>query len=288
MEKCPSVESGNAGKAESCKGCPNASACASSRPDPDIPIIKENLKSTRSIIAVLSGKGGVGKSTIARNIATSVSKRGLSVLILDFDLSGPSVPRLTGTSENFVYNVDRKFRPMQVSRGLSAISVGHLERLGDWGQVFNTNAKNYAIKKILKLCDFSGVDVIIIDTPPNITDEHLALANYIKPDYAVVVTTPQRISLDDAVRQLSFCRKTGIRVLGMVENMKNFLCKKCGHSNKIYAGSGIEEFCSSEKITYLGSLELKADIARESDCGNSIEDPVFDKIALKITSLLRD
>lgn len=286
MEKCPSIESEMAGRAESCKGCPNASICASSRPDSDIPVIKENLKSIKNIVAVISGKGGVGKSTIARNIATRVSKKGFNVLILDFDLSGPSIPRLTNTSEGFIYDVNKKFKPIKVDEGLSAVSIGHLEGPEDWARAFNTNAKNHVIKKILKLCDFSGVDVMVIDTPPNITDEHLALANYIKPNSAIAVTTPQRISLDDVIRQISFCRKTGIEILGLIENMKNFSCKKCGHINTIYADSNIEKFCSLEKIEYFGSLELKVSIAKESDCGNSVEDPIFDRIAHRIISSL--
>lgn len=286
MEKCPSAESGMAGRAEHCKECPNASVCASSKPDPDIPIIRENLKPIRSIIAVLSGKGGVGKSTIARNIATSISKNGFKVLILDFDLSGPSIPRMTGTGDDFIYDVGKRFKPIKVDERLSAISFGNIERIEDETRVYSANVKNYIIKKILKFCDFSDVDVMIIDTPPNITEEHLALANYIKPEYAVVVTTPQRVSLDDAIRQVSFCRKTGIKVLGLIENMKNFSCKRCGHVNKIYPESEILGFCSSENIEYLGSLELKAEIAKEADSGNAVEDPIFDDISRRVMASL--
>lgn len=286
MNKCPSVESGDAGKAESCKGCPNAKVCASAKPDEDIPTIRNNLKNVKFILAVLSGKGGVGKSTVSRNIASHMAKGGFNTLLLDFDLSGPSIPRLTKTSENFIFHPDLGFKPIEVENNLSTISIGHLETADDQSTVYNTGTKNYAIKKILKNCDFSRVEIMIIDTPPNITDEHLALVNYIKPDCSVILTTPQYISFDDAIRQINFCKKANISILGIVENMKGFTCSLCSHKNIVFRESKVEEYCSQNGLNYIGSIELKTEISRESDSGNTVNEDVFSDIAKMVANRL--
>lgn len=287
MQKCPSVESGEAGKAESCKGCPNAKICSSAKPDEDIPLIKKRLESIKIITAVMSGKGGVGKSTIARNIATAMANKGIKTLILDFDLSGPSIPRLTKTEESFILQNDTGFAPIQIEENLGVVSVGHLEEADEKARVFSTNLKNYAIKKILKLCDFTEYEAMVIDTPPNITEEHLALANYIKPHFAVMVSTPQALSLNDVRRQVAFCKKIGVRIIGMIENMKGFDCTKCGHTNNAHKNSRIEEFCKIEGIPYSGYIPIRAEIAKSSDSGIPVENQIFSNLSEAIIEGLR-
>lgn len=282
MQKCPTPESGMAGKAEGCKGCPNANKCASAKPDTNVPLIKENLKSIKCILAVLSGKGGVGKSTISRNIATAISARGIKTVLLDFDLSGPSIPRLTKTEESVIAYENDTFSPILTKEGIGVISIGHLEHLDTQARIFDTNTKNYVIKKILKNCNFSNYELMVIDTPPNITEEHLALINYIKPNYSVMVTTPHTLSLNDVKRQVSFCNKTGISILGMIENMKDFYCPNCTHINTVFSDSGVKEYCKSENINYLGSIPLKTEIAKNSDLGLSFNNEIFEKIAIKL------
>lgn len=288
MNKCPSVESGMAGKAESCKGCPNADKCASSKPDEDIPIIRSNLKSIKMILAVISGKGGVGKSTIACNIASSLAKNGIKTMILDLDLSGPSVPRLTNTLDEYIYCNDEMFDPITVNKNLKVLSVGHLEDSEDTSMVYGSAVKNFVIKKILKYCRFDDIEVLVIDTPPNITEEHLALANLIKPSNAIVVTTPQNLSLDDVVRQITFCRKVEIKILGIIENMKGFSCTNCAHINKIYNNANAEKYAIDENIPWLGSIPLKTSYAEDSDKGKAIENSIFENIADCIKSKLND
>lgn len=288
MQKCPSSSSGMAGKAESCKGCPNANICANSKPDEDIPIIQDNLKMLKLIIAVISGKGGVGKSTISRNIAASITELGIKTVLLDLDLSGPSIPRLTGTEDVFIFSSDGRFEPIITADGIGVISIGHLEHTDDQIRVFNTNTKNYAIKKILKNCAFDKYDVMVIDTPPNITEEHLALVNYIKPHLSIVVTTSQLLSLNDVRRQISFCKKTQMEILGVIENMKNFICPKCCCCNNVYSDTGIEQFCSRENIAYLGSVPLQIEIAKRSDVGMKSDNKVFEDVAQAVQRKLTD
>lgn len=127
---------------------------------------------------------------------------------------------------------------------------------------------------------------MVIDTPPNITEEHLALVNYIKPHFSIMVSTPQALSLNDVRRQVSFCRKAEIKILGLIENMKNFSCTKCGHVNKLYPDSGIEEFCKTEEISFLGSIPLQSQIARSSDSGKAINNQIFEEISQSIARRL--
>lgn len=279
MNKCPTVESGLAGKAESCKGCPNANICLSAKPDEDIPIIKNNLSNFKYIIAILSGKGGVGKSTISKNIAENLSLKGFKTLLVDLDLSGPSIPRLTNTLDEIIINPNTTFDPVKINDNFSVISMGHLESFEDLGKSFNSNIKTHIIKKIFKNCNFLNFDIMIIDTPPNITDEHLGLVNYVKPNGAIMVTTPQKISFDDVIRQITFCNKASIEILGLIENMKNFSCTKCKNKIDIFPDSDIQNYCKNEKLNYLGSLELNPVISKSSDNGESFKNEFFENLA---------
>lgn len=276
-----------AGRAESCRGCPNANICASSKPDEDIAAIQENLRPLKLVLAILSGKGGVGKSTVTRNVASSMAAAGIRTVVLDLDLSGPSIPRLTKTEGEFIVQTGRPFAPIVTDEGIGVVSIGYLEHFDDRVRVFDTNTKNYAIKKILKWCDFSGYEAMVIDTPPNITEEHLALVSYVKPQHSIMVTTPQSLSLNDVRRQIALCKKAGMAIMGMVENMKSLCCPKCSHVNAVYPDAGVEEFCRSENIEYLGSIPLNREIAKRSDSGDAFVHSIFGRISSKICSELQ-
>lgn len=279
-ENCPGVSSKEAGKSEDCRGCPNASYCAEPKKiDPGIQYISERLKGIRIIVAIMSGKGGVGKSTITRNIAEIISKRGISTCILDLDLSGPSIPRLTGTDGSSMHEINNVIYPVEVNGFLKAISVGYMQDSYDEAIVFGSTLKTNTVKKLLKCCDYKDTDVLLIDTPPNISDEHLGMVNFIKPHFGVVVTTPQRFSLQDVIRQIDFCKKANIKILGVIENMKKFTCGNCQHQKDIFKDTGIESYCNSNGIPYLGSIDLRQDIAKSSDIGIPIHDHVVEKLA---------
>lgn len=286
MNNCPSVESGQAGKAEACKGCPNMAKCQTSNPDPYKAIIHENLKGIKLIVAILSGKGGVGKSTIACNIARSLAAKNIRTLLLDYDLSGPSVPRLTNTVNYIIPRKENIYEAISVEKNFSVISVGHMENLNDKSIIFNASAKNHTIKTILTNFTFHDVDVMIVDTPPNITEEHLSLYNYMPETKGIVVTTPQKFSTNDVRRQLMFCKKAKIQILGLVENMKGFNCLNCGHINKIFDEGSIETLCKENEIRYLGFFDLQKYIAKQSDFGNRVEHPLYDAITDQIIKII--
>ncbi|KAF9764358.1 Cytosolic Fe-S cluster assembly factor NUBP1 [Nosema granulosis] len=273
---CPGSDSKTAGKAEQCKGCPNAKICSSETViDPDIALIQENLQNFDIIIAVMSGKGGVGKSTITRNLAESFEKRRIQTLILDLDLSGPSMPKLTNTEGIAGIEVNNKLEAVRVSDYIGCISVGYFL---DENNIYSSKIKTKLLKNILLNSNFSPYKAMLIDTPPNITDEHLGLVNFIKPNCAIVVTTPQTISYQDVLRQISFCRKTNIEIKGIVENMKRSKCSKCGATNNIFNDCGIENKCNDLGIKYFGSIPIDAGFGRLSDEGRAIQNVLFDEI----------
>ncbi|KAG5859025.1 nucleotide binding protein [Encephalitozoon hellem] len=285
-ESCPGVSSKDAGKAEGCRGCPNESYCSQPmQQDPDIKAIRENLGDIRTIVAIMSGKGGVGKSTVTRNIAECISSRGTTVCILDLDLSGPSIPRLTGTDGESMCETNGVIQPVEVNEFLKVVSVGYTQSSYGEGTVFSSRLKTNVLKKLLKNCNYKGVDVLLLDTPPNVTDEHLGMVNFIKPKFGIIVTTPQKFSMQDVIRQIDFCRKARIDILGIIENMKRFVCPSCSHEKSVFRSTGVELYCKSSGVPYLGSIDLRQDIAKSSDMGHAIQEDAFNEICSLIMSL---
>lgn len=258
MKDCPGVGSKQAGKADACKGCPNANKCATAKPDEDIPLIKNKFKSFKNIVAVMCGKGGVGKSFLSFVLAKYLAKTH-SVLLLDLDLSGPSIPRLTNTEIFIVEDTNIKYK---ADDGLDVLSAGHF--LNSESLCFDSQTKNYFIKNMFKNCDFSGYDILILDTPPNITDEHLALFNYMENIDSVLISSPQALAIADLKRQASFCKKANINILGMVENMSGIKCGNCNHINTISEKSLESEI---ENVYYFGSLPYDRNVAKDLDSG---------------------
>lgn len=285
-ESCPGVSSKDAGKAEECKGCPNVSYCSQPmQQDPDIKAIQENLGGIRTTVAIMSGKGGVGKSTVTRNIAECISTRGVVTCILDLDLSGPSIPRLTGTDGMPMCETNGMMQPVEVNRFLKVVSAGYVQNSYGEGAMFSSRLKTNVLKKLLRHCNYEGVDILLLDTPPNVTDEHLGMVNFIKPRLGIIVTTPQKFAMQDVIRQIDFCRKAKIDVLGLVENMKKFICPNCNHQKNVFRSTGVDSYCKSNGVAYLGSINLQQDIAKTSDMGNAVRDDTFNRICDLIMSL---
>lgn len=283
---CPGTASESAGKADGCEGCPNKAFCSEENViDPDIATITTNLSHIKLIIPILSGKGGVGKSTISRNLSQTFSQHNYRTLLIDFDVAGPSIPRITNTLESLIFESNNVLYPIMVHKNLYCISVGHF--ISDPSKAMNSKYKTDIIKKILKEICVKHVDVIFIDTPPGVSDEHLALINYLKANMAIIVTTPQRICIDDVRRQIDFCRKARIEIHGLIENMRQIVCGMCGHRNVLYDGCGVGDLCKEMNINYLGSIDMKQDIAKKSDQGLFVEHPVYEKITNQILQILK-
>ena len=186
------------------------------------PIILSKLSTVKHTILVLSGKGGVGKTTVACQLAYSLASKGNQVGILDIDICGPSVPQVMGLVGQEVHQSSSGWSPVYVDDNLGVMSIGFMLPNADDAIVWRGPRKNGLIKQFLTDVDWGSLDYLIIDTPPGTSDEHLSILQYLKGskvDGAVVVTTPQEVAMADVRKELSFCKKTDLKCLGVIENM---------------------------------------------------------------------
>ncbi|RHY31784.1 hypothetical protein DYB32_004496 [Aphanomyces invadans] len=222
---CVGTQSEEAGKAAGCAGCPNQSLCASGAtklPDPTVATVKDHLSRVKHKILVLSGKGGVGKSTISCQLAFGLAQKGFQVGLLDVDITGPSVPRMLGLQGQEVHQSNEGWSPVYVDDNLGVMSIGFMLPNADDAIIWRGPKKSGLIKQFLTDVHWGDLDYLIIDTPPGTSDEHISIVQYLKDaqiDGAVVVTTPQEVAMADVRKELNFCKKTSVPIIGVVENM---------------------------------------------------------------------
>jgi Mrp family chromosome partitioning ATPase len=233
LENCPGPDSQQAGKMDACAGCPNQTICATAPkgPDPDLPLIRARMASVRHKLLILSGKGGVGKSTFTAMLAHAFAQSpSVQVGVMDVDICGPSIPRMMGAVGESIHTSAAGWSPVYVADNLGVMSIQFLLPGQDDAVIWRGPKKNGLIKQFLKDVEWGELDFLLVDTPPGTTDEHLSVNSYLKEsgvDGAVVVTTPNEVSLLDVRKEINFCKKAGIRVLGIVENMSGFVCPNC-------------------------------------------------------------
>lgn len=286
-EHCPGPESEQAGAADSCKGCPNQAICASAPkgPDPDIPIISSRLENVKHKILVLSGKGGVGKSTFTSLIAHALATNPDSnVGIMDTDICGPSIPKMMGVENETIHVSGSGWSPVWVMDNLAVMSIQFMLPSRDEAVIWRGPKKNGLIKQFLKDVEWGDLDFLLVDTPPGTSDEHLSVNSFLKEsgiDGAIVVTTPQEVSLLDVRKEIDFCRKAGIKILGLAENMSGFVCPKCQGESQIFKAStgGGKALAEETKIPFLGSVPLDPRIRMACDFGESYFDSFPDSPA---------
>lgn len=224
------------------------------------------IPGVRNIIAVASGKGGVGKSTTAVNMALALAADGAAVGLLDADIYGPSQPRMLGIPDAKPVSEDGKsFDPMQ-AHGIVAMSIGFLvdeAQAMAWRGPMVTQALN----QLLSQTRWGELDYLLVDMPPGTGDIQLTLSQKVPVSGAVIVTTPQDIALVDARKGLALFRKVGVPVLGVIENMSLHTCSACGHSEEIFGSGGADRLSSESEVEVLGRLPLQRDIGRHVDQG---------------------
>lgn len=251
----------------------------------DLPQIMERLGDIRHKILVLSGKGGVGKSTVSSQLAFALAMSDnpqdaeepysdRQIGLLDIDICGPSIPRIMGLEGQGLHPSNTGWEPVSVQPNLSVTSVGFLLNDTSQAMIWRGPNKNGLIKQFVRDVDWGTLDYLIIDTPPGTTDEHLSITSYLKPagiTGAIIVTTPQEVALSDVRKEINFCKKVGIPILGVVENMSGFVCRKCGTETKIFfpTTGGAQRMCQELQVRFLGAIPIDPLIARNCDEGKS-------------------
>ncbi|TXI26596.1 MAG: iron-sulfur cluster carrier protein ApbC [Nitrosomonas oligotropha] len=223
------------------------------------------IPGVKNIIAVASGKGGVGKSATAVNLALALSAEGASVGILDADIYGPSQPQMLGITGHPESHDGKTMEPM-LAHGIQAMSIGLLID-AETPMVWRGPMVTQALQQLLNDTNWKDLDYLVVDLPPGTGDIQLTLAQKIPVTGAVIVTTPQDIALLDARKGLKMFEKVGIPILGIVENMSTHTCSQCGHTEPIFGTGGGERMCQDYNVEFLGALPLDIKIREHTDTG---------------------
>lgn len=223
------------------------------------------MPNVKNIVAVASGKGGVGKSTTAANLALALAAEGASVGILDADIYGPSVPMMLGISGKPESDDGKTMDPLE-NYGLQVMSIGFLVAQ-DEAMIWRGPMATQALDQLLRQTNWRELDYLIVDMPPGTGDIQLTLSQRVPITGAVIVTTPQDIALIDARKGISMFDKVGVPILGLVENMAVYCCPKCGHTEHIFGADGGKQMAAELKLDYLGALPLTRSIREQADSG---------------------
>jgi ATP-binding protein involved in chromosome partitioning len=242
----------------------------------------------KNIVAVASGKGGVGKSTTAVNLALALAAEGAQVGVLDADIYGPSQPMMLGISGRPESKDGKTLEPLE-AYGVQAMSIGFLIDI-DTPMVWRGPMVTQALEQLLKDTQWREIDYLIVDMPPGTGDIQLTLAQKVPVTGAVIVTTPQDIALIDARKGFKMFEKVGVPIVGVVENMSIHVCSNCGHSEPIFGAGGAERMCRDYNVPFLGALPLDIRIREQADSGRPtvVADPdgpvanVYREIARKV------
>ncbi len=239
----------------------------------------------KTIIAVASGKGGVGKSTVAFNLAVALARMGKSVGLLDADIYGPSVPRLAGlVGQKTNIGDDGKIIPL-VAHGIKVMSMGFMvddEKPMIWRGPMIQTAFYQMLRDVAWQNKGGDLDILIIDMPPGTGDVQLTLAQKVPVTGAIIVSTPQDLALIDARKAIAMFEKTDVKILGLIENMSSYCCPNCGHVEHIFGHGGAEDEAKLRSVPFLGAIPLRMNIREMADTGQPVAGDEFDEIAQKV------
>lgn len=236
--------------------------------------IARRMERIDHVVMVLSGKGGVGKSTVAANLAFALAARGRRVGLLDADLHGPTIPLFTGLAGQMSTGTAEAIRPVELPSGLAVMSVAFLMLDQTQPTIWRGPMRGGVLRQFLGDVEWGARDTLIIDLPPGTGDEPLTLMQSLPAaDGAVIVTTPQEASLSDCRRAINFVRAVNQRVLGVVENMSGFVCPHCGRRTDIFATGGGERMAEEMGVPFLGCVPLAAEIVALADAGKPLLGP---------------
>jgi ATP-binding protein involved in chromosome partitioning len=231
-------------------------------------MLEQNTLGIKHKIMVMSGKGGVGKSSIAANIAVGLSMKGKKVGLMDIDIHGPSIPKIVGLEGVSLKQSEEGMMPVEYSNNLKVMSIGFLIRDKKDAVIWRAPLKHSLIRQFLTDVRWGDLDYLIIDCPPGTGDELISIAQLLEgADGAVVVTTPQDVALNDVRKSISFCRHVNLPVIGVIENLSGFVCPNCGTVVDIFKTGGGEKMASEMEVPFLGRIPIDPKIVEHSDNG---------------------
>jgi ATP-binding protein involved in chromosome partitioning len=230
--------------------------------------VKETLARIKHKFVVMSGKGGVGKTSVSVNLAMALAEKGYQVGIMDVDVHGPDVPRMLGLTGLLTGN-GKKLSPMRYSDHLAAISIEGLMPDKDSAVIWRGPLKHSAITQFVSDVDWGELDFLIVDSPPGTGDEPMSVAQTIADAQAIIVTTPQEVALSDVRKSINFCEKVELPVFGVIENMSGYACPHCGETIELFGSGGGEKTAQQFGLTFLGRIPFDPNMVKAGDAGQS-------------------
>ena len=229
--------------------------------------VNESLGKIKNKILVMSGKGGVGKTSTSVNLSIALADKGYNVGIMDVDLHGPDVPRMLGLEGTPQVNENKKLSPISYSENLKAISIESFTPNKDDAIIWRGPLKFSAIKQFIGDIDWGNLDFLIIDAPPGTGDEPLTVAQTISDAKAIIVTTPQEVALADVRKSINFCKTVKMEIFGLIENMSGFSCPHCGEMIELFGTGGGEKTANQMGVRFLGRIPFDPQMVACGDSG---------------------
>lgn len=257
--------------------------------------LRKSLEKIKHTFIVMSGKGGVGKSSVSVNLAMTLANKGGKVGIMDVDIHGPDVPRMLGIHKEMLgITPDKRLAPLRYSKNLSAVSIESLSTDKDAAVIWRGPVKHSVIRQFISDVEWGDLDFLIIDAPPGTGDEPLSVTQVIPNAQAIIVTTPQEVSLADVRKSINFCKTVNMKIFGLIENMSGFACPHCNETVEIFGSGGGERTAEDFGIPFLGRIPFDPNVVTCGDSGTCYQETykntqvtqAFEAIADGMTKLL--
>ncbi len=262
------------------KGVHIQDAPPTTQTDPDVQA-QNSLKRIKNKFVVLSGKGGVGKTSVSVNISIALAGMGYRVGIMDVDIHGPDIPRMLGIKGILDIGKNKKLIPKQFSKNLSAVSIESLIVDKDDAIIWRGPLKHSAIRQFIGDVEWGELDYLIVDSPPGTGDEPLTVAQLINDARAIIVTTPQEVSLADVRKSINFCKTVNMEIFGLIENMSSFACPHCGKAIDLFGSGGGKKTADAAGIQFLGHIPFDPKVVSCGDAGTSYQGKYKDSAVTK-------
>ena len=257
-------------------------------------LVEGSLKKIKNKFIIMSGKGGVGKTSVSVNLSMALADKGFKVGIMDVDLHGPDVPRMLGLKGMLGLSNNQKLTPMRYSENLGAVSVESLTTNKDEAIIWRGPIKHSAIRQFVADVEWGDLDFLIIDCPPGTGDEPISVVHTVPDAKAIIVTTPQEVALADIRKSINFCQTVKMEIFGLIENMSGFTCPCCSEKFDLFGSGGGERTARTAGITFLGKIPFDINVVSCGDSGTAyqkkyVDSPVtkaFADIAEKMSKLV--